>query len=159
MSSMPSISSVSSSRSSGTEERLYRAHPQDIEFRKYANIWSFSFPQTGQMPRYIGCSSSPTFDFCIFSTIFHPLIILPTAVRSARFLGKRTSGSGLVGSWMVSGCFAPLVRLRLRFRLSFGRHRSLGVSRMDEVGDFDQKTFLSRLDLFSQFDALPNGIE
>ena len=151
--------SISSSRSSGAEERLYRAHPQDTEFRKYARIWSFSCPQTGQMPRYIGCSSSPTFDFCTFSMIFHPLTTRPTAVRSARFLGKRTSVSGFGGSWMVSGCFASLVRLRLRFRLSLGCHWSLTVSRMDEVGDFDQKTFLSRLYLFSQFNAPSHSIE
>ena len=155
MPSVSSVSSVSSSRSSGAEERLYRAHPQDMEFRKYASIWSFSFPQTGQMPRYIGCSSSPTFDFCTLATIFQPLITRPTAVRSARFL----RGSGFAGVVVISGCFAPLVCLRLRFGFPLGRHRSLGVGRMDDVGDFDQKTFLRRFDLFSQFNALSHCIE
>ena len=73
--------------SSDLFERLYRAHPQDMEFLKYARIWSFSFPQTGQMPRYMGCGILPISDFRTLAMTFHPLIVRPTDVRSARFFG------------------------------------------------------------------------
>ena len=39
------------------------------------------------MPRYMGCGILPTSDFRTLAMTFHPLIILPTDVRSARFFG------------------------------------------------------------------------
>ena len=39
------------------------------------------------MPRYMGCGILPISDFRTLAMTFHPLIILPTDVRSARFFG------------------------------------------------------------------------
>ena len=38
------------------------------------------------MPRYMGCGNLPISDFRTLAMIFHPLITLPTEVRSARIL-------------------------------------------------------------------------
>ena len=39
------------------------------------------------MPRYMGCGILPISDFRTLAMTFHPLIVLPTDVRSARFFG------------------------------------------------------------------------
>ena len=39
------------------------------------------------MPRYMGCGILPISDFRTLAMTFHPLITLPTDVRSARFFG------------------------------------------------------------------------
>ena len=39
------------------------------------------------MPRYIGCGILPISDFRTLAMTFHPLIVRPTDVRSARFFG------------------------------------------------------------------------
>ena len=52
------------------------------------------------MPRYMGCGNLPISDFRTLAMIFHPLIVRPTDVRSARFFG---------------GCFSALFKDGLGF--------------------------------------------
>lgn len=74
----------------------------------------------------MGWSSFPISDFRTFETIFHPLITLPTDVRSARFFGGFFStlvdddlgfldvGSGVFDILVLSpGFLASLVRLQV----------------------------------------------
>ena len=44
------------------------------------------------MPRYMGLGNLPISDFRTLAMIFHPLITLPTEVRSARFCAIPTGG-------------------------------------------------------------------
>ena len=83
------------------------------------------------MPRYMGCGILPISDFRTLAITFHPLIILPTDVRSARFFGGFFStlveddlgfvdvGIVVLGA-LVSGFLASLVRLLFSgFRFPF----------------------------------------
>ena len=56
------------------------------------------------MPRYIGCGILPISDFRTLAMTFHPLIILPTDVRSARFFGGFFSVLSKTGLGFVDVC-------------------------------------------------------
>ena len=112
------------------------------------------------MPRYIGCGNLPTSDFRTLATIFHPLITLPTDVRSTRFFGVLFStlleddlGFVDVGDWVCVGTstciisdtraiplfFASLVRLLFSgFRFPFT------VCGMNQISEFHKELLLHR---------------
>ena len=114
------------------------------------------------MPRYMGCGSLPTSDFCTFETIFHPLTTRPTAVFSACFFGGFFSAlveDDLrfvdVGSWVLDvlvlnlGFLASLVRLLFSgFRFPFT------VCGMNQIGEFHKELFLHRFDALFQLRGL-----
>ena len=112
------------------------------------------------MPRYMGCGILPISDFRTLATTFHPLMTLPTDVRSARFFGGFFSalfkdGLGFVdvGSGVcvtrVSGRFASLVRLLFSgFRFPFT------VCRMNQISEFHKELFLHRFDALFQLRGL-----
>lgn len=111
----------------------------------------------------MGCGNFPISDLRTLAMIFHPLITLPTDVRSARFFGGFFStlvdddlgfvdvGSGVcVGtSTFARFCkreillfFASLVRL-----LVFGFRFSFAVSGMDQISKLYEEFLLSGLNL------------
>ena len=122
------------------------------------------------MPRYIGCGNLPISDFRTLATIFHPLIIRPTEVRSARILDgifsvllEDESGFEDVGIGVFVGAstflkfeklqnsafFASSVRLLfIGFRFPFS------VCRMNQISEFHKEFLLHRFNALFQFRGL-----
>ena len=122
------------------------------------------------MPRYIGCGNLPISDFRTLAMIFHPLITLPTDVRSARILDgifsvllEDESGFEDVGIGVFVGtstCFISETREILLFssssvRLLFSGFRfPFSVCRMNQISEFHKELLLHRLDTLFQFRGL-----
>ncbi len=114
------------------------------------------------MPRYIGCGILPISDFRTLATIFHPLIILPTDVRSARFFGGFFStllegdlGFVDVGSVVCVGIFKVTKFLVTSVRLQvFGFRFPFTVCGMNQISEFHKEFLLHRLDALFQLRGL-----
>lgn len=92
----------------------------------------------------MGCGILPISDFRTLAMTFHPLMTLPTDVRSARFFGVCFSalfkdglefvdvGSGVCVALVLNiECFASLVRL-----LVFGFRFTFTVGGMNQISEF-----------------------
>lgn len=112
------------------------------------------------MPRYMGCGILPISDFRTLAMTFHPLMTLPTDVRSARFFGVFFSTlvddalgfedvCGVVCVAGVSVFFASLVRL-----LVFGFRFPFPVCRMNQISEFHKELFLHRFNTLFQLRGL-----
>ena len=104
----------------------------------------------------------PTSDFRTLAMTFHPLITLPTDVRSTRFFGGFFStlveddlgfvdvGSGVLGVLVLNiGFFASLVRL-----LFSGFRFPITVCGMNQISEFHKELFLHRFDALFQLRGL-----
>ena len=112
------------------------------------------------MPRYMGCGILPISDFRTLAMTFHPLIVRPTDVRSARFFAgffsvlleddlRFVDVCSVVLGALVSGFLASLVRLLFSgFRFPFT------VCRMNQIGEFYKELFLHRFDALFQLRGL-----
>lgn len=122
------------------------------------------------MPRYMGCGNLPISDFRTLAMIFHPLITLPTEVRSARILDgifsvllEDESGFEDVGIGVFVGTSTFLKSDKLQnsaffassVRLLFSGFRfPFTVCGMNQISEFNKELLLHRLDTLFQFRGL-----
>lgn len=106
----------------------------------------------------MGCGNLPISDFRTLAMTFHPLIILPTDVRSARFFGGFFSalvdddlgfvdvGGGVFDVLVLNlGFLASLVRLLfIGFRFPFA------VGGMNQISEFHKELLLHRFNALLQ---------